>query len=318
MIETKLMKISHASRTLIVILGLSSSSAFAVDELPGNLSNISLDSGLATTINEALPESSQVDADFLSPNYNPNINLTDPAQIAITFVDEGAGYRNTLGYFNFQTDSFDGLSFGDVDINNNGRISVGELDSVDGVSTGTIFPNFSEMGGGGSLNPGDTTVIGDGTAMMVDGSLEISGGSIFSAGTSTGFLVMANAWNGRGIRGLDQPGDPNVYYSLDFLNPENSASATLTSPDSDARHVAMMFATEASEEVIVGFEDLRRPWGDNDFNDAVFIVQTNPFSAIRNNTLPIATAPATPFSSTALGFVLLLLGYPAFRRKIAQ
>ncbi|MFC6439275.1 DUF4114 domain-containing protein [Pseudobowmanella zhangzhouensis] len=280
----------------VMVVCASSLSAYG-QETPDNLTSTELDPELLKTVTEALPESYQVNAAFLSDEFNPNITFSEDAQMAITFVDEGAGFRNSVGYFNFEAGAFDNLSFGDIDLNNNGIISIDELSMVESVNVGMIFNNFSEAGGGGTLQVGDTTVIGGGSFSYTDSGISISDGLVFEAGTTTGFFVIANAWNG-----TDVNTNLNTFYTLDFLNPENDASATLTNYDDNARHVAMMFATDTSSDIIVGFEDLLRPYGDNDFNDAIFIVQTDPYSAVSANKLPIAAAPM-PGLGSSLGWL---------------
>ncbi|WP_315983403.1 DUF4114 domain-containing protein [Aliamphritea spongicola] len=76
------------------------------------------------------------------------------------------------------------------------------------------------------------------------------------------------------MKGWDTGHDNLAMYTIDFLNPENSSDAYIsTGIDEDARHVAMMSSLSATNDYILGFEDLKRPWGDNDFNDAVFRIR---------------------------------------------
>lgn len=302
-----LTKLIFRQRIAFPLLLLASNLSHATDATPENLSQFSVPDSLISTIDQALPERSQVNAAFLNPEYNPNLTFSENARVGVTFVDEGAGYRNSLGFFNFEQGALDNLSFADIDTDNSGIISVQELSAVESFNAGVLFGNFSEVGGGGSLRSGDTAVIGGGSAEFTNGEMIATGGTVFEAGTTTGFFLVANGWNGSGVKGLDSPGDPNTFYTLDFLNPENNAGATLDSADEQSRHVAMMFASDSSQAVIVGFEDLVRPGGDNDFNDAVFIIHSDPFSAISSNALPLAAAPA-PIVGNGLLVVILILG----------
>ncbi len=52
-----------------------------------------------TTVGELLPEQSNAGASFLSGKYDPNIYLKEKATVAVTFVWEGAGYRNSFGVY---------------------------------------------------------------------------------------------------------------------------------------------------------------------------------------------------------------------------
>ena len=282
----------------------------------GDLTNLNLGSKLLSDVRTALPESSAVNQSFLSSDYNPNLRLSEASHLAVSFIDEGAGYRNSVGYFEFTDNAFDGMSFGDIDSNGSGRISYSELNSVQGVQADFMFSNFSEQGGGGSLNYGDTLVIGGGSVTETADGLTMSGGKLFEAGTNVGFFVSANAYSYGGIKGLNRSGDPNNFYSLDFLNPEASVDATLGNANENARHTAMLFADTNQSSVLVGFEDLIRPYGDNDFNDAIFLVQADPAAALSDNDLDIATAPLPDMGGGQLsGLLSLVIGCTVFRRR---
>jgi hypothetical protein len=259
-----------------------SSSVIAAVDATSTLVNIDLEPGLLTEVQEALPESTDVNQEFLSDYYNPNIILQSDAHVAVTFLDEGAGYKNSLGYFTFSDTTFDGYTFGDLDTDGSGHIGISELQSIEGIDTGMVFNNSSEAGGGGSLVAGDTVTLGDATITNVSGTdFDMTGGTLFEEGTNIGFFLLQNAWDGSEVQGWDDTGtDPLAMYTVDFLNPENSASATIDNADDYSRHVAMMTSEADEDAVILGFEDLVRPYGDNDFNDAVFIVSTDPVTAL--------------------------------------
>jgi len=294
------------------------------DEVPANLTNVELEAGLLDSINEALPERVDVNQAYLDPSYDPTVVLQQDAQVSVTFLDEGAGYRNSLGYFTFDDSTFDGLTFGDIDTDSSGNISIGELSVLSGVDTGMIFNNVSETGGGGQLNAGDTYVLGDGSLTNIDGTdYDMTDGEVFEAGTQMGFFLLQNAWNGSEVNGWDNDLDPLTMYTIDFLNPENDASATIDNPDEYSRHVAMMFSDQAEDELILGFEDLKRPYGDNDFNDAVFRIRTDPIEAIYADvpdtdtviSLQAAPAPSLGASLPVMGLGLMLFNLLRRRAK---
>lgn len=292
--------------------------AQATDPVPNPLYSTTVDSVILDTVARSLPESTAVGAEFLNPDYNPNIFFTEDAQTSVTFVSEGAGYRNSLGYFTFDQGAFDGLTHGDIDSNGSGLVSVNELSSVAGVTdVGIIFGNASGAGGfagtGGSLQTGDTFVLGGGTLNTDNGDWQMSGGTVFEEGTGMGFFVMANAWDGNRVRGWDTPQEISTYYSMDFLNPENSASASMDDASDVARHVAMLNVAE-EDQLILGFEDLLRPYGDNDFNDAVFIVRTTPEGAYDTDILPTVSAAPTP-SIGVVGMLAVFVGAGLARRR---
>ncbi len=275
---------------------LISSNAYAVDA-PDIAINVDVSDGLMTTIETELPESSNAGAEFLDYTYSPNISPTAPAQLGVTFLSEGAGYRNSLGYFTFKDDTFSSTSFGDIDTDYSGNISINELSALEDVSWGMVFENVSASGSGGSLNTGDTVVLGNGTATVneTDSTLfDMQGGQIFESDTNVGFFLMQNAWDGSGVKGIDSAGDPLTFYSVDFLNPENGADATIDTAVESSRHVAMMFADNGQNELIMSFEDLKRPYAsDEDFNDAVFRIRADPVGSLSNtNVYQAAPSPA--------------------------
>lgn len=53
------------------------------------------------TIGYLLPEKSNAGAAFLSESYSPNLVISELANVEVTFLWEGAGYRNTLWWFTY-------------------------------------------------------------------------------------------------------------------------------------------------------------------------------------------------------------------------
>ncbi len=186
-------------------------------------------------INNALPER-EVNEAFLTDDAGANIHLTEEAEVFITFVHEGAGYKNSFGYFTYDA--------------SNPPTTASE------VSETIIFPNLSFP----HLTNGHRLSIGT-----------------FPAGTSIGFFIAANGfWYDTGVKPFAVP----YYYSLKDLNPD---------PTDELRQHNVLLFDEEVDEVIIGFEDLPRSWGDNDFNDAVFTVRASPGSAI--DTTALTTMP---------------------------
>ena len=78
-----------------------------------------------------------------------------------------------------------------------------------------------------------------------------------------------------------------------------------------------MLNVEGENQLLLGFEDLRRPYGDNDFNDAVFLIRTNPEDGFQTENLPTVS----PAPSPGIGFLgsLFLAGAGLLtRRKIRK
>lgn len=276
------------------------------DELPDPLSNIHVDKAILETVERQLPERQAIGAAFLDEAYQPTLTLDDPSQLAVTFVSEGAGYRNAVGYFTYEDGTFDDLTFGDIDRNRSGNITARELERIEGVEEiDILFANNSAVGSGGRLTTGDTMVIGGGTIAGGADGWSISDGTVFDAGTNVGFFLAANAWDGRKVTGFDTGQDIATYYSLDFLNPENGADATVEDVSRSTRHVAMLNVSDA-HQVLMGFEDLNRNTGDNDFNDAVLIIRSDPYEALDNSPIPtVSAAPLPPIGQGAAGLAMI-------------
>ena len=138
-----------------------------------------LSASFLSKIAASLPESRPV------PTYNPRliadgrtetIDVKCPSDVWITFVDEGAGYRNGLGYYTFNTD--------------NPPTTPPAANQIK-----IIFPNASKSGAGGALTAGDKVFLGN-----------------FPAKTGIGFVLMADGWNGS----IVTPGNWTLYSTAAF------------------------------------------------------------------------------------------------------
>ncbi|MEQ6125036.1 DUF4114 domain-containing protein [Pseudotenacibaculum sp. MALMAid0570] len=127
-----------------------------------------------------LPE--QQNAMELHPEFfeNPvkNITVTEETELYLTFIDEGAGYKNVLGYYTYQE--------------GNVPTSEEQLDKI------VIFPNASAQGSGGELVRGNT--------MRLLGT--------FEPGTVIGFFVIANGWRNGQITDGYYSQHTNIDYNL--------------------------------------------------------------------------------------------------------
>jgi|GEM_PF-775858 len=318
------MKFIRGYQLLTVLGALATYDLLAADDLSDSIVNIELSPDLISEISEALPESTVVNQEFLNLAYDPNITLQEDAHIGVTFIDEGAGYKNSLGYFTFDDNTFAEMNFADIDTDSSGRVDIDEVQNLSGVTSGMIFNNSSKSGAGGSLNAGDTVSLTQ-SDITPDGSggYTLSGGELFEGGTNIGFFLMQNAWQNGEVQGWDNSNNPITFYSVDFLNPENDGTATIDNAAEDSRHIAMMSSSEQPDQIILGFEDLVRPGGDNDFNDALFIVSGDPVTALfaaiptAQNVIQLQAAPAIELGKAPWGFALLLfLGCYLNSRKL--
>ena len=235
-------------------------------------------------VSTVLAEGSQIGESYLNTAYNNDLTLSGPGKIRVTFIKEGAGNRNSLGYYIFSEETFKGLTKEDIDTDGSNVISVEELNSLQDVEIGWVFPNASKLDTrGGILSEGDSYILGD--------------NRVYPAGTKLGFFLVSKGWVGDGT--ILQPYrngiKPYVMFTTDFLNPEAEKDNDLSTDTSHSRQVALLFDSDERSEVIMGFEDIRRRrfsngtvGGDQDFNDAVFSVSTDPSSALAKSGIAIA------------------------------
>jgi len=120
---------------MVVLAGLVSGPAGAVSDLSDSIYRTKIHPREVRAIQDLLPET-EVNTAFIDEAIDPNLRLQDDAAISVTFITEGAGYRNSFGYFLFD---------GDNNI----------------LKEETIFSNASMTGSGGRLRPGDTVDLGD-------------------------------------------------------------------------------------------------------------------------------------------------------------
>lgn len=198
------------------------------------------------TVNASLPEGRpvpQYNPEYISSTTNTNIVLKDSAEVWVTFVHEGAGYRNAVGYYSYPTNK-------------------PPTKASDIVKKNIIFPNASFIGSGGGLKTGDKVSLGN-----------------FSAGTTIGWFLVPDGWV------------PSQKAVSDYYHPIRYSDKNLNTFTTDAyRSHTVLLADNARQLLLLGFEDLDRPSGDNDFNDAVFYATASPYSAIATTNL-VETKP---------------------------
>lgn len=125
--------------------------------------------------------------ELFSPNIPKDIILTKESEVYLTFVAEGAGWKNSLGYYTYNL--------------SNPPKSIADLDKH------ILFPNVSGVNEGGGLNTGDMVQIGTGK---------------FPANTVVGFYLIAQGWK----NGLVTDGRYTHYTDIQF-NPGNHQQHTL-------------------------------------------------------------------------------------------
>lgn len=156
--------------------------------VPDNLVDPSdiIDSDFLSDINASLPEGRpvpQYHPSYIAQGAETNTILLEEADVWITFVHEGAGYRNVLGFYTYDRNA--------------------PPQSLSDISQFTIiFPNTSYHNSGGGLYSGDKIHIGN-----------------FPAGTAIGYFLIANGWDANTQSNTDGNG---IYYSNPDLNPETT------------------------------------------------------------------------------------------------
>lgn len=203
---------------------------------------------LLAYINASLPESMPVPTyhpTFLANGKKTTLDVIELADVWLTFVHEGAGWKNAIGFYTYPTDT--------------------PPQSLSDITTINIaFPNLSYKGSGGGLYSGDKIKLGR-----------------FEAGTSIGIVLLANGWDGYSSEGFYYP----IFADKD-LNPESDPVKR--------QHNVLLWDNE-NELFLLGFEDTQRdnPSCDQDFNDAIMFVTSNPVRAISVENVSPVDKPGT-------------------------
>ncbi|WP_108801812.1 DUF4114 domain-containing protein [Aquimarina sp. Aq107] len=156
---------------------------FDVDGVPDYLvADITIDSGLLTKIDAALPEGDSVvdlNPNYIYGGYDTDIIIEQSTNVAITFINENTSYENILGYYTYDI--------------NSPLVKTPEPEDIT-----VILPNSSASGSGGGLTAGNTVDLGS-----------------FPANTGIGWVLLVDAWDGSGL-------DEGIWqlYSQTEFNPE--------------------------------------------------------------------------------------------------
>ena len=146
--------------------------AISIDEgVPDDVEPTEPCESLMGNISELFPECVDVrniHEDLFSDTAHLNILVNEETPVFVSFIDEGAGWRNTFGYYAYSSDN--------------------PPQSIDDLEMHIVFPNVSKVGEGGGLDFGDRVQLGD---------------SSFPAGTVIGFYLVAQGWkNGLTVDGV--------------------------------------------------------------------------------------------------------------------
>lgn len=160
-------------------------SAFNSAGVPGNLfmPNGVVDANFLSAVNGALPEQKKINPAYVAPGLSRDLPIAKESEVTITFVSEGASFKNAMGYYTYPLDQ--------------------APTSVDQIQHHTVvFPNASFTGSGGGLAAGNQVKFTEKVA----------------AGTGIGFFIAADGWNGTGVSEKS-----DVLYSNPAFNPGNAS-----------------------------------------------------------------------------------------------
>lgn len=120
-----------------------------------------IDQFLLDKLNTSLPERSNIlnhHPEYLSNSAQTNLILEDSSEVYVTFVHEGAGYRNVFGFYTYPLGT-----------------TPKNISDIEKTMT-IVFPNTSYLGSGGGLYSGDKVKIGNFSKNTVIGWFLLSDG----------------------------------------------------------------------------------------------------------------------------------------------
>lgn len=147
-----------------------------------------IDADLLERLNKSLPEYISVPQghpQYLDKSIQKNLFVTELANVWLTFVEEGAGYKNAVGIYTYPFDPLDPSTYVPT--------SFAQIESTRTI----VFPNCSKPRKGGNLKTGDTVYLGQ-----------------FQAGTAIGIFLVPNGFDGRNAR--IRSGVTGVYSNHEF------------------------------------------------------------------------------------------------------
>ena len=172
--------------------------AISIDEgVPDDVEPTDPCESLMANISELFPERvdvRNVHHDLFSETAVLNIMVKEETPVYVSFIDEGAGWRNTFGYYAYPADN--------------------PPQSIDDLDMHIVFPNVSKVGEGGGLDFGDRVQLGEGS---------------FPAGTVIGFYIVAQGWK----NGLTVDGVYTQYTDRVFNMDQAQQSTLFVSSDCD-------------------------------------------------------------------------------------
>ncbi len=201
-------------------------------------------------ITTSLPEFQNVPLkkpEFLQGSARCNLKVIENnTQIWVTFVSEGAAWKNSLGYFYYPTGSAPA--------------------SISAIQKRIlIFPNSSFSGAGGSLAEGDKVQLlyCDGNGTWTDR---------FPAGVTVSWFLISDGFNTPNIT-VNNVTTPRPIFQGSYWN------YSITAFNDDKQQNILLY-DKSEKKLVISFEDTRLPAGDKDYNDALFYASYNPLTGV--------------------------------------
>lgn len=184
--------------------------------------------------------------------YSPDMNIEQDAQVWVTFLEEGAGNRSTMGYFIYPTA--------------NPPTKASQIDRQT-----IIFPNCSYIGSSGGLTEGFKV------QLLYYNPTSKQYQTTIPAGNSVGWFLIPNGYNDD-----KAPKNNTSFYSINSMNPgQKQQIVAMNDPKNEKLYIA--FEDTRRDSPIYG--------SDEDFNDAIFYVSASPQTAINTENKPSIAMP---------------------------
>lgn len=245
-----------------------------------NLEKVKVDTNIINDVNNKFRERRNITAsiiDDLSDIIDLKVSRFDDkfhsdfyvkdleSVIDVTFITEGAGYKNVLGYYFYRiadgsTMTVNGQSYQTYD--GQPLVLSGVIDGNDYTPT-FIFPNASKKNSGGNLLQGHKRRLhgnrSNGTFQNVN----------------IGFFLVPNGWGGTSslVRYNNKPiihSTPRMNHNWDDVADQLTNSFI---ENNGYQSLFIQYPTSEGNKNVLAIEDISRPGGDKDFNDAIFIAE---------------------------------------------
>ena len=199
-----------------------------------------IDPALLSDLSFVLPEAQSVPctpsrAPLVSPGVKSEITTSAAGDVYVTFVGDGAGFKNALAYYYYPEST-----------------PPAGPSAVDSIFV--IFPNASM--GSGNLQAGDRVKIGN-----------------FPANTVISWVLLQNDWDGSAV--VKKPGHEILYSRDALNTDMGNTCAGPTFKRHTVSFKRYMAGLPNDTALIFGFEDITYPSGDFDFNDVMWYAEGN-------------------------------------------